>query len=131
MKLLAQVFSVTAVVFLIVDGIWLGLVAWPFYQREVGHLLRPVNLIPAIIFYIIYIIGILVFVIEPNLGAFDVKRVITLGFLFGVVCYATYDLTNLSTLKDWSWKVTIIDIIWGGVATSTTATIVTYLFRGI
>ncbi len=130
MKLYIQLFVAASVIFLIVDGIWLGVIAWPFLKREIGHLLKPVSVLPAAIFYVMYIIGMLVFVIVPNLNPFDVKKVLMLGFLFGAVCYATYDLTNLSTLKGWSWKVSVVDIFWGGFASSITSTLVAFLFRG-
>lgn len=131
MKLYFQLFLAASVIFLIVDGIWLGVIAWQFLKREIGHLLKPVSVLPAALFYILYIIGMLVFVIVPNLSSFDVKKVLMLGFLFGAVCYATYDLTNLSTLKGWSWKVSVVDILWGGVASSVTSTLVAFLFKGV
>lgn len=131
MKLYTLLFLATSLVFLIIDGIWLGVVAWPFYKSEIGQLLKPVSIAPAIIFYVIYVVAMIYFVISPNLNPYDWKKVLMMGFMLGVVCYATYDLTNLATLKDWSWKVSLIDIIWGGFVTSTTTSIVAYLFRGM
>ena len=131
MKLYTLLFLATSLVFLIIDGIWLGVVAWPFYKSEIGQLLKPVLIAPAIIFYVIYVVAMIYFVISPNLNPYDWKNVLMMGFMLGVVCYATYDLTNLATLKDWSWKVSLIDIIWGGFVTSTTTSIVAYLFRGM
>lgn len=131
MKLYTLLFLATSLVFLIIDGIWLGVVAWPFYKSEIGQLLKPVSIAPAIIFYVIYVVAMIYFVISPNLNPYDWKNVLMMGFMLGVVCYATYDLTNLATLKDWSWKVSLIDIIWGGFVTSTTTSIVAYLFRGM
>lgn len=131
MKLYLQIFIVTAVVFLIIDGLWLGIVAWPFYQSQVGHLLKNVNSLAATVFYVIYVIGMIVFVINPNLSSFNLKRALIMGYLFGAICYATYDLTNMSTLKDWTWKLTIVDIIWGGFVTMTTTSLVTYLFKEV
>lgn len=131
MKLYTLLFLATSLVFLIIDGIWLGVVAWPFYKSEIGQLLKPVSIAPAIIFYVIYVVAMIYFVISPNLNPYDWKNVLMMGFMLGVVCYATYDLTNLATLIDWSWKVSLIDIIWGGFVTSTTTSIVAYLFRGM
>lgn len=131
MKLYTLLFLATSLVFLIIDGIWLGVVAWPFYKSEIGQLLKPISIAPAIIFYVIYVVAMIYFVISPNLNPYDWKNVLMMGFMLGVVCYATYDLTNLATLKDWSWKVSLIDIIWGGFVTSTTTSIVAYLFRGM
>lgn len=131
MKLYVYLFLVTSIVFLIIDGLWLGFIAKPFYEKYIGGLLKPVNLLPAIIFYVIYVVGMIVFVINPNLSNFDLLKTLATGFFFGVICYATYDLTNMATIKGWVWSITIVDIIWGGKVTMVTTTLVTYLFRGV
>lgn len=129
MKLYFSLFATTSIIFLMIDGIWLGLVALPLYQNQVGHLMKTINLLPAIIFYLIYVAAMIFFIIQPNLDHFQWSKVLMASFFFGVACYATYDLTNMATLKDWSWTITILDVIWGGVVTMTTCTIVTYLFK--
>lgn len=107
-------YILTFLVFLLIDFIWLSFVAKNFYFKKIGHLLseKP-NLIPAFIFYLIFVVGILVFVILPGYESQSISKVLVLGSLFGVVTYATYDLTNLSTLRRWPLSVTVIDVLWG------------------
>ena len=116
-------FVVTGAIFASIDAVWLKLTA-PFYKKEFGSLLRSVpNFTVAIIFYLLYVLGIVVFVLDPALSSGEWWQVAIRGALFGVIAYATYDLTNLATLKKWSVKVTIIDLAWGSVVTSTSATL--------
>lgn len=106
-------------VFFGLDMIWLGFVARGFYRNNLGHLLRPdVNWIAAIIFYLLYIIGILIFATMPALEKNSLRQAVLLGGLFGFFAYATYDLTNLATLKDWPFIVVLVDIAWGVVLTA-------------
>ena len=97
--------------FLLIDAIWLGLVAPKFYKAQIGHLMseKP-NFVAALIFYLIFIVGVVYFVVNPAVEAQSMTKVLVAGALFGVMTYATYDLTNLATLKDWPIKVTIIAI---------------------
>lgn len=108
--------------FFIIDMIWLGFVANKFYQSQLGHLLGPVNWPAAIIFYLIYIVGIIIFAVMPGLEANSWQKALIYGALFGFFCYATYDFTNLATLKDWPLAVVIVDVIWGAVLTGSVAT---------
>lgn len=111
----------TFVAFLAIDAFWLGLVAPKFYTGQIGHLMAPSpNFLAAGIFYAIYVVGILVFAVMP---AQDVgpMRALALGAAFGFVAYATYDLTNLSTLRDWPILVTVVDLAWGTFLTGTAA----------
>lgn len=98
----------------ILDALWLGLVAKKFYKDQLGALLldKP-NVVPAILFYCIYVIGLVVFVLNPALEKQSWLHALGYGALFGLVAYATYDLTNLSTLKGFTVKLVTIDIIWG------------------
>lgn len=107
----------------IIDAIWLSVVANKFYKTQLGPLLleKP-NMIAAIVFYIIYVIGIVVFAVMPAVAAGDWKVALGLGALLGLVAYATYDLTNLATLKGFPLKIVIVDLIWGTVLTATVAT---------
>jgi uncharacterized membrane protein len=96
--------------------IWLGVVAKGFYRRHLGSLMSPkVNWISAVLFYLLFIVGLLVFVIRPALMAGVPLNALFYGALLGLISYATYDLTNLATLKDWPLIVTVIDLIWGTV----------------
>lgn len=116
-------------VFLIIDFIWLTLNN-ANYKKFIGHLMedRP-NLVAAFVFYLIFIFGLLIFVINPALANANVKSALLLGALFGIVSYSTYDLTNLATLKDWPLKMTIIDIIWGGTLSMVTSVASYYLIQ--
>ncbi|QIK68778.1 DUF2177 family protein [Erysipelothrix sp. HDW6C] len=129
MKKKIYIFSVTAVIFLVIDALWLISVGTSIYQQEIGSLLKDVTILPAVIFYVLYVVGMIVFVIDPNLHKYKMHKVLLMGFLFGVVCYGTYDLTNMATLKDWSWKIVVLDMIWGGFVTMLTTGIVTHVFK--
>ncbi len=121
---LIKLYLVTVPVFFIVDMIWLTLVAKTFYTQQLGSLLtKNINWGAALLFYLLYIAGIIIFAVAPSLPKKDLMHAVTFGALFGFFCYATYDLTNLSTLKNWPLNITIVDIIWGTVLTGLVATI--------
>jgi len=110
--------------FFVIDFIWLGTLAQKFYQNQIGHLLASSFNIPAaIVFYLIFIVGIMIFAVLPGLEAENWKTAWIWGALFGFFTYATYDLTNLATLSDWPYTVVFVDIIWGVILCSTVATI--------
>lgn len=111
----------------IIDAVWLGVIANKLYKSQLGALLleKP-NMVAAVLFYVIYVIGIVVFAVLPAVAAGEWKVALGLGALLGLVAYATYDLTNLATLKGFPVKIVIIDLIWGMALTATVAT-VTYL----
>ncbi|NIM90707.1 MAG: DUF2177 family protein [Candidatus Aminicenantes bacterium] len=109
-------YLITLVVFFVIDMIWLGVVAKGFYRRHLGSFMSPkVNWISAMLFYLLFIVGLLVFVIRPALAAGVPLNALFYGALLGLISYATYDLTNLATLKDWPLIVTVVDLIWGTV----------------
>ena len=114
-------YLLTVPVFFAIDMLWLGVVANKFYQSQLAHLLGPVNWPAAIIFYLIYIVGIILFAVVPALGKESLIYAVFYGALFGFFCYATYDFTNLSTLKDWPLAVVIVDVLWGAVLTGSVA----------
>jgi uncharacterized membrane protein len=116
-------YLLTIPAFFAIDMIWLGLVATKFYQSQIGFLMGPVNWTAAIVFYLLYIIGIIIFAVSPALEAQSFSKAVILGALFGFFAYATYDPTNLATIKDWPIMVTIVDLIWGTVLTSSVAAI--------
>ncbi len=125
---LLLLYLVTLVAFLIIDLIWLGLVARKFYREQIGFIMAPaVNWPAAIIFYLLYIAGLLYFVTYPAIVRESIAYATYSGALFGLICYATYDLTNLATLKNWPLKVTLIDLVWGSVL-STLLAMVGFLF---
>ncbi|MEO5499344.1 MAG: DUF2177 family protein [Candidatus Saccharimonadales bacterium] len=111
----------------IIDAVWLSIVANKFYKAQLGPLLleKP-NMIAAVLFYVIYVIGIVVFAVMPAVATGDWKVALGLGALLGLVAYATYDLTNLATLKGFPVKIVIVDLLWGTALTALVATL-TYL----
>jgi len=112
-------YLLTTIVFLIIDLAWLGVIAKNLYRKYLGNFLSDdVNWTAAIIFYLLYIIGIFIFAISPSVEKGSAIRAIVLGALFGFFAYATYDLTNLATLKGWPLNIVIIDIIWGTFLTA-------------
>ena len=111
-----KLYFATLIAFFAIDMVWLGLIARTFYRQQLAFLLRPdTNWVAAIIFYLLFILGILVFVVLPGLAEDSLKTTILRAALFGLVTYATYDLTNLATVKDWPLLVTIVDLAWGTV----------------
>lgn len=128
--MLIKLYAIALPVFFAIDMIWLGLVAKDFYRAQIGALMRPeVNWTAALIFYLIFIAGLVVFVISPAVEKASWKHALLFGALFGLVCYATYDLTNLAVAKDWPLLVTIIDMIWGTVLAASVS-VVTYFIAG-
>ena len=121
-----KLFLINAVIFLILDSLWLIFANKKFYQPYIGHLMGQTKLLPAIFFYFIYVAALVFFVLVPGQVKESISYVLLAGAFFGVVCYATYDLTNLATLSDWPLKITIVDIIWGSFVTSLSATL-TYI----
>ncbi|MDD4785222.1 MAG: DUF2177 family protein [Candidatus Shapirobacteria bacterium] len=108
--------------FLLIDGVWLTVVAKNFYAKHLGYLMaKPPNLLAAGIFYLIYIFGLVVLALSPALQKGSLISAILMGALFGFCAYATYDLTNLATIKDWPLIVTIVDLIWGAVLSGSVA----------
>lgn len=104
----------TAAAFIVIDLIWLGLVAKGFYRQEFGALMaNPINVPVALIFYLLFPIGLVIFAVDPANG--NIAGAAQRGALFGFFAYATYDLTNLATLKNWSVKLSIADLTWGTV----------------
>ena len=115
-KQMLVIYLITLAVFFLIDMIWLGVVAKGFYRRHLGPMLSPkVNWAAAILFYLLFIVGLLVFVIKPALISGEPLKALYFGALLGLISYATYDLSNLATLKDWPLVVTIVDLIWGSV----------------
>lgn len=113
----------TAIAFCALDFAWLTVVAPKFYQAQIGSLLleKP-SLLPALAFYLLYVAGLLVFCISPGVAAGEWTRSLLLGALFGLVAYATYDLSNLATLKGWTTSLSLVDMAWGAFASALAST---------
>ena len=119
-----KLYFLTLLAFFAIDMLWLGLVARNFYQKYLGHLMRsPVNWPAAILFYLLFIGGIIFFAVRPALAETSIVKAIFYGVLFGLMTYATYDLTNLATLKDWPLTVTLVDLLWGMVLSGSVSAI--------
>ncbi|MEE4264911.1 MAG: DUF2177 family protein [Desulfobacteraceae bacterium] len=109
-----KLYVLTVPVFFVIDIIWLGVIAKGFYRRNLSFVLSPdVNWVAAITFYLIYIAGIIFFAVRPALASNALREAALLGGFFGFFTYATYDLTNMATIKGWPLKIVVVDIIWG------------------
>ncbi len=110
-----KIFLYTVPIFFAIDMIWLGFVAKDFYQKHLGYIMGPVNWWAAGIFYLLFLVGLVVLVIVPAIESQSWGKLVLYALLFGLCTYATYDLTNLATLKDWPLIVTLVDLVWGMV----------------
>ncbi len=109
-----KLYAIALPVFFAIDMVWLGLIAKNFYAKQIGYLMRPdINWLAALIFYLLFIVGLVVFVVAPAMSKNSWTHALILGALFGLISYATYDLTNLATVKNWPLLVTIVDLAWG------------------
>ncbi len=119
MKHLFLVWAAMTATMLVVDLLWLGVIAKPIYQEGIGHLMTPKpRLEAAALFYALYPLGAMLFVLVLPAHQNDWLRVLGIGALFGFFAYATYDLTNLATLRDWPWRLALIDMLWGSALTA-------------
>lgn len=125
-------YLLTTIVFFAIDMVWLGFIAKDIYRKYLGSLLSDkVNWAAAIIFYLIFIVGIFIFVINPSIEKQSVLRAIVLGAVFGFISYATYDLTNYATLKGFPLNIVFIDLAWGAVLTSIVSLVGYYIVKFI
>ena len=123
-------YVVVLVVFLAIDAVWLSTATRIFYQPEIGQLLkdRP-DFVVAFIFYLFYALGLLVFVVHPHLASPGVAKAMMYGGFFGFVAYATYDLTNLATMKGFTTRIAMIDLAWGTVLSASVSGLSVWLIR--
>jgi len=109
-----KLYALTVPVFFAIDMLWLGVIAKGFYRKQLGFILSPsINWAAAITFYLIFIVGILIFAVRPAVNNNSWIQAVVLGALFGFFTYATYDLSNLATIKNWPLVVVVADIVWG------------------
>lgn len=121
-----RLYCIALPIFFAIDMVWLGVAAKNFYAKHVGFLMKAnVNWAAAILFYLLFIAGLVVFVVAPAIEKGSWVRALFFGALFGLITYATYDLTNLATLKDWPLVVTVVDLIWG-MALAASVSVATY-----
>jgi uncharacterized membrane protein len=121
MKIYIIAYVATLIAFFAIDMVWLGAVAKNFYAAQLGQWIGAPRWGVAIAFYSLYILGIVIFAVKPGVESGSLATAALWGALFGFFCYATYDLTNLATLKDWPVKVALVDIPWGTVLTASCA----------
>lgn len=123
-----KLFGLSFASLIALDALWLVKIAPTLYKSQIGHLMaeKP-NLGAAGLFYIVYIIGLVVFVVQPAVDQKSITYALTRGALFGFVAYATFDLTSLAVLKNWPVKITIIDLIWGSLLTAGVCTLATFI----
>lgn len=113
----------TAVVFLVGDMVWLGLIAKNFYRDQLGDLMSPSPMLaPAVAFYLIYVVGVVYFAVMPALGTGSWTTALGSGALLGLCAYAAYDMSNLATLKSWPLAMSLVDLAWGTCLTALSAT---------
>ncbi len=114
-----------------IDFLWLGFIAKDFYARHIGSLLGEVRWGAAFIFYAIFLVGLTLFATYPAATRGTVPSAVVLGGLFGFFSYATYDLTNLATLRGWSLTISLVDIAWGSVLGASVAGVTVFLYSFI
>jgi uncharacterized membrane protein len=117
----AVLYLATLVVLIPIDFLFLGLVAKGFFASQVGDMLGEIRLAPAILFYLLYVAGILVFVSGSAIATWP--STLLYGALFGLFCYATFELTSLALLKHWTWAVVLVDVSWGTFVTAAASTL--------
>ena len=124
----------TGLTFAAIDAVWLTQVGPGLYRPTLDAVLRPtddpLNLPAAVVFYLMYILGILVLAIRPTADK-PLRQTTITGGLLGAMCYATYDLTNQATLKVWSTQITVMDVMWGTFLTAACATVGGWVYRRI
>ncbi len=119
-----KLYAIATPIFFAIDMIWLGVIAKDFYRQQIGTLLKPnVNWTAAIIFYFLFLAGLVFFVIEPAMQKHSWSDALLRGAFFGLVTYATYDLTNLAVAKDWPLLVTVVDMAWGAALAAAVSTL--------
>ena len=119
MKRHAILYAATLLIILPLDALWLGVIARGFFKAQLGDILGDLKLLPAILFYLMFPVGILIFASGAEGATW--RSALALGALFGFFAYATYDLTNLAILRHWTWPAAIVDIAWGSFATAVSA----------
>ena len=129
MSTFLKIYGIAFIIFFVVDILWLSLIAKKLYAQHLGTFLGPVKWVPAILFYLLFVAGLVFFVIQPALLKESLTYVIFAGMFFGFITYATYDLTNLATLNNWPLNITIIDLIWGSFLGGFVSTLTYLIFR--
>jgi len=123
MKIYLIAYAAAVVAFIIIDGLWLGLIAKNFYASQLGDLLRKNFLVvPGALFYLAYTAGLVFLAVRPMQPELSLANVALYGAIIGFLSYGTYDMTNLSTIRDWPVMVSVVDLIWGTILSASVAT---------
>lgn len=123
-------YAIALPVFCAIDMVWIGLVANDFYRQHLGHLMRTdILAAPALAFYLLFVVGLVVFAIAPALEQKSWRHALLRGGLFGFISYATYDLTNYATLNNWPLLVTVVDLVWGATLAASVCTASYFIAR--
>ena len=125
----AATYIPTLVLMLLIDGTWIALVALPMFRATLGQAMLTARLVPGVLFYLLYTAGIMVFVLPAGQAAWQMTALY--GALFGLFTYATYDLTNYGTLKNWTAALAASDIVWGMVVTAVVSTLGMFAGRAV
>ncbi len=132
MTRLIVAYLATMIVFFAIDFVWLTRVATTFYRDQIGPiLLDEFRAGVAVVFYLVYLIGVIIFAVKPALDSGNLWHAALYGALFGFFCYATYDFTNLATLKGYTITVALVDLTWGTILTGTSAFVGAWITRAI
>ena len=127
-----KVYAIALPVFIAIDMVWLGFVAKNFYRNQIGFLMKSeINWAAAVAFYLLFVVGLVLFVIAPAMEKKSWMHALLFGALFGLITYATYDLSNLATLKDWPLLVTVVDLAWGTMLAASVSTATYFIARKI
>lgn len=125
-----KVYLLTFIVFMVIEGIWLTLVAKDFYKKEIGYIMsKSPKILPTILFSLIFVFGLVFFVINPALAKDSWSYALLAGSILGLISYSTYDLTNHAALEGWPLKVTIVDLLWGLSMSAMVSTITFFILK--
>lgn len=125
----AILYAISVPVFFLIDMLWLGVVAKNFYQSKLSHLMGDINWVAAIIFYLVFLVGLTFFAMYPAVTKGTLLTAVVLGGLFGFFTYATYDLTNLATLRNWPLSVTLVDMLWGTLLGASVSVLTVFIYK--
>lgn len=122
-----KIYATALVTFLTLDSVWLGFIAPKFYKKNIGYIMaQNPNFLAASLFYVVFMLGLVLFVIQPAINQGSWQFALSRGAIFGLVTYATFDLTNQAVIKNWPWLVTGVDLLWGSFITGLVS-VVAYL----
>ena len=127
-KTFLTVYAVSLPAFFLVDMLWIGLVANSFYNSQIGALRGDINWLAAIVFYLLFLVGLTYFATYPAVLKGSLYSALVVGALFGFFTYATYDLTNMATLHGWTWPMTVVDTLWGTVLGASVSGLAYYVY---